>query len=130
MSRAQDAVLVGHMEDGNLYRIPILEDGSAGNVVVEPFDTSVVEEGINGVAWHEGELYVVRDRRILKLEQVDASWTGEVIAELDHPTSFVFFRGGSGVIWAVESQLDALLNENSTTQATTPFKVVKIPLGE
>ena len=130
MSHAQDAILVGHMENGNLYRIPILDNGAAGEAVAEPIDTSITQEGINGVAWHEGVLYVVRDRLILKLAQAEGSWTSQLIAELEHPTSFVFFRGGSGVIWAVESQLDLLLDNDSETQALPPFKIMKISLND
>ncbi|MBM76819.1 MAG: hypothetical protein CMK59_15540 [Proteobacteria bacterium] len=128
MSHAQDAVLVGHMETGNLYRIPILEDGSAGDAIVESFDRSIVGEGINGVAWHEGKLYVIRDRQLLKLEQSSNSWSSEVLADFEHPTSFVFFRGGNGVVWVVESQLDAYFDETSSTQVNLPFKIIQVPL--
>ena len=61
-----------------------------------------------------------------RIREIEMS--SEILAALEHPTSFVFFRGGNGVVWVVESQLDAYFDEHSSTQATLPFKIIQVPL--
>jgi hypothetical protein len=129
MTTAQESILTGHLETGEILRIPVNPDGSAGDASPDLLDVEITSSGIDGMRWHEGQLYAVRDGSVLRLTETGDGWSAEVLdLELDVPTALVFFRGGTGELWAVESQLGHLLDGDESTAGSTPFRVVKLPL--
>ena len=129
MSAEQDAVLAGHLESGDIIRIPFLSDGTAGAPGTDSIDRGITASGIGSMRWHDGNLYAVRDGGFLRLAGEGGSWASDELSlELDTPSALVFFRGGAGELWGVESQLRFLLDGDESTAGAVPFRVVKLPL--
>lgn len=120
------SVLVGRVDDGTLTRIPVLENGDAGEAVIETVEPAAVTFGIDGMQRWRGGYYAVRDSQVVRLLPGDP-WTVEVIAAGDDfPTTLAIGRNGNA--WTVESKFGLLFDGDDSTDAAPPFRVLRHPL--
>ncbi len=117
------SLLVGRVDDGTLTRIPVLEDGAAGEATIEAVEPAAITFGIDGLARARGLYYGIRDNQVVRLIPGDP-WTTEVLAAGDDfPTTIAIDRTGN--VWTVESKFGLLFDGDDGTDAEPPFRIVR-----
>jgi sugar lactone lactonase YvrE len=129
LSQDGSALLVGRADTGVIVKVEITATGEAGMTSVEAFADQTAIFGIDGMTRWRGELFVVRGFGVYRVIESTSPWTlAEVVRPLtlSFPTAVAVDHFGNA--WVVESQLNALLDGDETTNGTLPFKVVRVPL--
>jgi hypothetical protein len=127
--RSSNMIYTVNQRAGQLFRIPILADGQAGEAVqiktsqeirrpdglkvIGPNLLATAEGGAGGMAVMtiEGDTAVVR----------------RIPANLDGVTTFAYFQGSA---WVVEGQSDHFWDpDHAGPNADPPFRIVKIPIA-
>jgi sugar lactone lactonase YvrE len=119
-------LLVGRTDSGDIVRIEVAEDGSAGAASVEMVDAA--PGSIDGLTAWRGHLFAVRNGGIYRLIEGDGAWTSEEVVS----PGAVNFATAVGVdnfgnLWVVESQFGDLFDADPETNGTPPFRVVRFP---
>ncbi len=119
-------LLIGRTDSGDIVRIAIAPDGSAGEVTVEPVDGG--PGSIDGLTAWRGHLYVVRNGAVSRLVEGQGAWSTEAIAAagaVDYPTAVGIDNFGN--LWVVEAQFGDLFDADPATNGSTPFRIVRFP---
>jgi hypothetical protein len=123
--RDATAVDVGRSDTGQLIRIPIRSDGSAGAFTVV-YDGGP-SAGIDGLRWAgPHRLLAVTGRAALSRldEGAPDAWSATVVTtELDEPATVALDRAGDA--WITEARFGALFDGDDATHAPPPFHVVR-----
>lgn len=127
--RSTNVIYTVNQKAGQLFRIPIREDGCAGEVVqisttqeirrpdglkfIGPGLLATAEGGAGGMA-------------VITVDG-DAAEVRRISANLDGVTTFAYYQGSA---WLVEGQSDHFWDpEHAGPDADPPFRIVEIPLG-
>jgi sugar lactone lactonase YvrE len=128
--QSNNVIYTVNQKAGLLYRIPVLEDGSAGDVTQiktsqelrRPDGLKVI--GLDLLATAEGG---AGGMAVLSVDGNTAE-VRRIPADLDNVTTFANFQGSA---WVVEGQSSHFWDpDNSGPDANPPFKIVEVPLGE
>jgi hypothetical protein len=127
--RSLNAIYTVNQKKGQLFRIPILDNGCAGEVtqiktsqeirrpdglkVIGPNLLAAAEGGAGGMA-------------VMGIDG-DTATVRRIAAELDAVTTFAFYQGNA---WVVEGQSDHFWDpDNAGSEASPPFRIVNVPLA-
>ncbi len=126
--KSQNVIFTVNQRKGELFRIPILDNGCSGEVtqirtsqeIRRPDGLKVI--GPNLLAAAEGGAGGMAVMRI----DGDTADVRRIAAGLDAVTTFAYYQGNA---WVVEGQSDHFWDpDNAGPEASPPFRIVKVPL--
>lgn len=126
--RSQNVIYTVNQKKGELFRIPIRDNGCSGEVTkIQPSQEIRRPDGLkvigpNLLAAAEGGAGGMAVMRI----DSDTADVRRIAANLDAVTTFAYYQGNA---WVVEGQSDHFWDpDNAGPDASPPFRIVKVPL--
>ena len=122
----ETALHVGSFETGNLVRVAIDTDGSAGEGQDETV-TPASPFGIDGLCWVGETLYAIRGFGVATLDLGDENgWIASSVETGPIDSATTLDVDSDGNLWVVESQFSMLFDGSDSTDGSAPFRVVRV----
>lgn len=122
----ETALHVGSFETGNMIRVAVNADGTAGEGRDETV-TPASPFGIDGLCWVDETLYAIRGFGVATLSQDDErAWNAASIETGPIDSATTLDVDSDGNLWVVESQFSLLFDGSDSTDGSAPFRVVRV----